>query len=317
MGWDWDWYPKSNPRRPANGIKAQSGRQFGKTWWASKWLSALERLIDSGRLSRGRSYARSGQVLNIDIKPGRVDSRVQGSRPSPYKVQIEIEPLSDGEWNRVADVMATQAIFAAKLLAGEMPQNIEEAFAKAKADLFPMARGDLQTECSCPDWSNPCKHIAAVYYLLGEQFDADPFLLFRLRGKSKDEIVAMLRARRSVSNTKSEPAEKPTRKPRVSAELVVSLEKCLDRFWDTEDHLEDFEIKIEAPPVDAIPVKRLGVPGFWHNSKVDLTALFVHAYKGLSEASLREAMGERDTESDRYPSPSRKGQVPTRGGEPG
>ena len=293
MGY-WDWYPKPNPRRPANGIKAQSGRQFGKTWWASKWLSALERLIDSGRLSRGRSYARSGQVLNIDIKPGRVDSRVQGSRPSPYKVQIEIKPLSDQEWNRVAAAMAAQAIFAAKLLAGEMPQDIEDAFATAKANLFPMAKGDLQTECSCPDWSNPCKHIAAVYYLLGEQFDADPFLLFRLRGKSKDEIIAMLRARRSVSDSASEPAEKPIRKPHGPAEPVIPLEKCLDRFWDAEDHLEDFEIKIEAPSVDAVPVKRLGAPGFWRDSKVDFAVLIARVYKGLTEVSLSTAMGNRD-----------------------
>ena len=289
--WDWDWYPKAKPRRPANGIKAQSGRQFGKTWWAGKWLSSLERLIDSGRLSRGRSYARSGQVLNLDIRPGRVDSRVQGSRPTPYKVQIEIKPLSDKEWNRVAEAMAAQAIFAAKLLAGEMPQNIEDAFATAKANLFPMAKGDLETECSCPDWSNPCKHIAAVYYLLGEQFDADPFLLFRLRGKSKDEIVALLRARRSESEAESEPAEKPARKPRVPAEPVIPLEKCLNRFWDAEDHLDDFEIKIQAPPVDAVPVKRLGAPGFWHDSKVDFIVLFAHAYKGLTEASLSGVMG--------------------------
>jgi uncharacterized Zn finger protein len=295
--WDWDWYPKPKPRRPANGIKAQSGRQFGKTWWASKWLSALERLIDSGRLGRGRSYARSGQVLNLDIKPGRVDSRVQGSRPSPYKVQIGIKPLSDKEWNRVADAMAAQAIFAAKLLAGEMPQNIEDAFARAKANLFPVAKGDLQTECSCPDWSNPCKHIAAVYYLLGEQFDADPFMLFRLRGKGKDEIVAMLRARRSESEVEGEPAEKPTRKPRIPAEPVIPFEKCLNRFWDAEDHLEDFEITIEGPSVDAVPVKRLGAPGFWRDSKVDFIVLFARAYKGLTEASLNGAMGNGDAKN--------------------
>ena len=190
MGWWYDDYPKPKPRKPADGIKAQS-KKFGQTWWASKWLAALERLMDSGRLSRGRSYARSGQVLNLDIKPGRVDAQVQGSAPRPYKVQIEIKPLSEKEWNRVADAMAEQAIFAAKLLAGEMPQNIEEAFAAAKVNLFPTSSGDLDTDCSCPDWSNPCKHIAAVYYLLGEQFDGDPFLLFRLRGKSKDEIMSL------------------------------------------------------------------------------------------------------------------------------
>jgi hypothetical protein len=109
MSWWYNDYPKPKPRKPADGIKAQS-KKFGQTWWASKWLAALERLMDSGRLSRGRSYARSGQVLNLDIKPGRVDAKVQGSAPRPYKVQIEIKPLSEKEWNRVADAMAEQAL---------------------------------------------------------------------------------------------------------------------------------------------------------------------------------------------------------------
>jgi uncharacterized Zn finger protein len=291
MGY-WGWYPKSKPRRPANGIKAQSGRQFGKTWWASRWLDALERLVDPGRLTRGRSYARSGQVLNLDIRPGRVASRVQGSRPKPYQVQIEIKLLSEKEWERVADAMAEQAIFAAKLLSGEMPQNIEEAFATAKVSLFPASQGDLKTECSCPDWSNPCKHIAAVYYLLGEQFDADPFLIFRLRGKSKDEIIAMLRARRAAA----EPAlagEETPHPMRAPAEPVIPLEKCLDRFWDAAENLDDFAVKIEPPPIDAIPVKRLGTPGFWRDDKTDFLALLARAYRELSQASLETVLGNR------------------------
>ncbi|HZY40878.1 MAG TPA: SWIM zinc finger family protein, partial [Anaerolineae bacterium] len=194
MGWGWGYYPKPKPRRAADGIKAQS-KKFGQTWWASRWLIALERLVDPGRLSRGRSYARSGQVLNIDITSGKVTAQVQGSRPQPYKVKINIKPLTNEQWVRAADAMAAQAIFAAKLLAGEMPNEIEEAFATAKVSLFPLKADDLITDCSCPDWSNPCKHIAAVYYLLGEQFDGDPFLLFRLRGKSKTEIMDLLRAR--------------------------------------------------------------------------------------------------------------------------
>jgi uncharacterized Zn finger protein len=291
MGY-WGWYPKSKPRRPANGIKAQSGRQFGKTWWASRWLDALERLVDPGRLTRGRSYARSGQVLNLDIQPGRVASRVQGSRPKPYQVQIEIKLLSEKEWERVADAMAEQAIFAAKLLSGEMPQNIEEAFATAKVSLFPASQGDLKTECSCPDWSNPCKHIAAVYYLLGEQFDADPFLIFRLRGKSKDEIIAMLRARRAAAEP-APAAEETPRPKRAPAEPVIPLEKCLDRFWDAAENLDDFAVKIEPPPVDAIPVKRLGTPGFWRDDKTDFLALLARAYRELSQASLETVLGNR------------------------
>jgi uncharacterized Zn finger protein len=282
MGWWYDEKPK--PRKPVDGIKAQS-KKFGQTWWASKWLAALERLMDSGRLSRGRSYARSGQVLNLDIKPGRVDAKVQGSAPRPYKVQIEIKPLSEKEWNRVADAMAEQAIFAAKLLAGEMPQNIEEAFAAAKVNLFPTSSGDLDTDCSCPDWSNPCKHIAAVYYLLGEQFDGDPFLLFRLRGKSKDEIMSLLRARRVKSALEENETIESEKADRVKAEPPLPLELDPDRFWIGSADLSDFRVSIAAPPIDAAPIKRLGVPKFWH-AKQDFTALLTGAYQAITEASL-------------------------------
>jgi uncharacterized Zn finger protein len=293
MSWGWGWYPKPKPRRPANGIKAQS-KKFGQTWWASKWLAALERLVDSARLGRGRSYARSGQVLNIDITPGRVESRVQGSRPKPYNVEIEIKPLSNKEWNKVADAMASQAIFAAKLLSGEMPQDIEEAFKQAGVNLFPASRGDLKTECSCPDWSNPCKHIAAVYYLLGEQFDADPFLIFRLRGKSKDDIMTLLRARRSAP----EQAAAETRRKRRTkaepdeAEQAIPLKDDLSRFWDMASSLDDFQAVIQAPQVDGAPVKRLGSPGFWRNSKVDFLGTLTYAYRSITQSSLRVALGK-------------------------
>ncbi len=288
----WGWYPKPKPRRPADGIKAQSGR-FGKTWWAGRWLNALERLVDSARLGRGRSYARSGQVLNIDIEAGRVDSQVQGSRPKPYKVHIEVKPISDKDWEKVADAMAAQAIFAAKLLAGEMPQDIEDAFARAKVNLFPAARGDLVTQCSCPDYANPCKHIAAVYYLLGEQFDADPFLIFRLRGKSKEDIMAMLRVRRSVpepevSATPAKPASRKTRRAEApeEREQAIPLQDGLDRFWEMAENLDGFQVVIQAPPVDAAPVKRRGAPGLWRNSKIDFVEVFSNAYESVTQAVL-------------------------------
>ncbi len=283
MGWDWYAYPKPKPRKPANGIKAQS-RKFGQTWWAGKWLAALERLVDPGRLSRGRSYARSGQVLNLDIQPGRIESRVQGSRPQPYKVKIEIKPLSEKDWNRVADEMAQQAIFAAKLLAGEMPQNIEEAFAAAKVNLFPASSGDLITICSCPDGSNPCKHVAAVYYLLGEQFDSDPFLLFRLRGKTKDEIMSMLRTRRAL-HAITEEASGAAAEPPAIEEPIEPLDADPDRFWHGSGDLIDFRVTIAAPPIDAAPIKRLGSPKFWHG-KQDFVTLLAGAYQAISQAAL-------------------------------
>ncbi len=282
MGWDWYFNPK--PRKPANGIKAQS-KKFGQTWWAGRWLMALEQLVDPARLGRGRSYARSGQVLNLDIQVGRIESRVQGSRPKPYKVKIEIKPLSEKEWNRVADVMAQQALFAAKLLAGEMPQNIEEAFEAAKVNLFPTYRGDLKTACSCPDYSNPCKHIAAVYYLLGEQFDSDPFLLFRLRGKTKDEIMFLLRARRAQHALAEEEDAVAAAVPAVVEEPIEPLAADPDRFWHGPNDSIDLRMTIAAPAIDAAPIKRLGSPKFWHG-KQDFVALLTGAYQAISQAAL-------------------------------
>lgn len=296
MSWDWGWYPKAKPRRPADGIKAQ-GKKFGQTWWASRWLAALERLVDPARLTRGRSYARSGQVLNIDITPGKVGARVQGSRPRPYNVRIEIKPLSEKDWKQVADAMASQAIFAAKLLAGEMPQDIEEAFSQAGVGLFPASKGDLFTECSCPDWANPCKHIAAVYYLLGEQFDADPFLIFRMRGKSKDEIMTMLRTRRSGAEPQVGRAAKARREPaKTEEEAALPLKECLDRFWSAAGSLEDFRTAVRAPAVEGAAIKRLGRPGFWRNSQVDFVGVLTTAYRSITRGSLGIVMGDEDSQ---------------------
>src|SRR5262249_28452892 len=144
------------------GIKAQSQRgAFGTSWWARRWLDVLEGFDLGARLGRGRSYARRGQVLSIDVAPGEVRSRVQGSRPKPYDVRIGVKQLTARQWDKVVAALSKQALFTAKLLAGEMPQDVEEVFRAAGLSLFPEEGGDLTTSCSCPDWSNPCKHVAA------------------------------------------------------------------------------------------------------------------------------------------------------------
>src|SRR5438270_10093712 len=208
-----EWYfPKSRPRQAKGGIKAQSKRGgFGQSWWAQRWIAVLESFNIGARLGRGRSYARGGQVLSIDVDKGLVKARVQGSRPKPYDIQIKVNVLPAADWKKLARAVAGQALFAAKLLAGEMPQDIEQAFTAAGLSLFPEKLRDLTTSCSCPDWSNPCKHIAAVYYLLGEEVDRDPFLLFQLRGLSREELLGILgeAGRRAEAPTPKEPSPAP------------------------------------------------------------------------------------------------------------
>lgn len=192
----WGYYGHYTPSVPIEvkgGVKSQSKRgSFGQSWWAKRWISVLESFNIGARLQRGRSYARRGQVASIDISKGSVTAKVQGSRKTPYSVTINIKTLSRHEWEKIATALSGQAFFIAKLLVGEMPENIEDVFKELKLTLFPDKLKDIETDCSCPDWSNPCKHIAAVYYLLGEEFDRDPFLIFKLRGMDRDELLGIM-----------------------------------------------------------------------------------------------------------------------------
>src|SRR5947209_2344013 len=111
---DWREFTASRPIEAKGGIRAQAHRgSFGESWWARRWIGALETFQLGNRLSRGRSYARKGQVLSVAIEPGSVRAEVQGSRPQPYRVSIELKPLSKGEWQKVAGVVSSQALYAA------------------------------------------------------------------------------------------------------------------------------------------------------------------------------------------------------------
>jgi uncharacterized Zn finger protein len=187
----------SRPKDVPEGMKAKSRRgKFGETWWADRWIGVLNNFGWGSRLDRGRTYARRGQTLSLDVQPGRVDAKVQGSRLQPYDVAIILPTLKPQTWEKVFDALAQKAVFAAKLLAGDMPHEIEEAFYAAGTWLFPKVELELGQQCSCPDPVRPCKHLAAVHFMVAEKFDEDPFLMFTLRGKTKDEVVAALRARR-------------------------------------------------------------------------------------------------------------------------
>ena len=187
--WDWNGYDAAPRRKAEGGIKAKSQRgSIGENWWSKRFVSVLEAFNMGARLTRGRSYARSGQVMGLEVSPGLVKAKVQGSRSTPYKVEIRIPVFSETEWLEAEEAMAGQAIFLAQLLAGEMPKDIESAFRTAKLSLFPTRVKDLETDCSCPDWANPCKHIAATYYILAEAFDQDPFLLFQWRGRGRGKL---------------------------------------------------------------------------------------------------------------------------------
>jgi uncharacterized Zn finger protein len=189
-----DFYPPSRPLKATGGIKARSKRgSIGEQWWSRRFIDVLESFGLQSRLTRGRTYARSGQVLSLDISTGHVNATVQGSRIKPYAVRLTVDPLTTRQWQRVEEALVARAIFRARLLAGEMPAEIEEVFADCGTPLFPKSARDLAMTCSCPDWEVPCKHLAAVCYVLAEAFDADPFGMLAWRGKGRADLLAALR----------------------------------------------------------------------------------------------------------------------------
>jgi uncharacterized Zn finger protein len=223
---------------------------FASQWWAQRWIDVLESFGWTQRLARGRNYARGGNVLSMDFQAAQVVAQVQGTAPAPYDVSLALDRFSDEQWEEVIANLAGEAIFAAKLLAGEMPQHIERAFIASGLSLFPFTKWDIHSECSCPDSANPCKHVAAVYYLMGERFDQDPFVLFALRGRTRTEIIRRLRELRGGS-TEIENA------PVVAEELKPLTQVG---FWELTGELDSSLVVIAPPPSGETILDILGAP---------------------------------------------------------
>jgi uncharacterized Zn finger protein len=250
------------------------------TWWGEKWLATLHRFGWKGRLANGRLYATEGRVVSFAVETGRIVAKVQGSRPEPYDVEIRLKPLPDSDWDLVVEIMSCQALFAAQLLAGEMPPDVEEAFDAAHAPLFPRNKEDLQAKCSCPDWANPCKHVAAVYYVMAESFDKDPFLLFHLRGRGRDTLLGMLRVQRAAE------AQFMT----LDIETMESGHESL-RFWQSGDELEAVHISIAPPAFPGVTAKKLGRPPFWRGPTDAITRL-PEVYEAIARRAREVALTE-------------------------
>ena len=278
-----------NPRRTITGIQTRSQRgEFAKNWWARRWLEALERLMLGVRLTRGQHYARIGQIVSMEEIKGGVAARVQGSRPKPYRVTIQLTPFNNKQWEKVFDILSDKAIYVAQLLAGDMPQDIEEVFNNAGVSLFPSRTIDLQTKCTCPDKITPCKHVAATHYILGDRFDEDPFLLFRMRGKSQEQIMEALRQRRGAdididsnyqtsSNWQSQP--EPLRFP-----------ETLEHFWDAGHELNQVNVQVRMPHIPQPLLKRLGEPEV--ASQLTLQGQLEESYNAISQFAIMIAFAD-------------------------
>lgn len=290
---DFNVYPKSRPRAAKGGIKARSKRgAFVENWWSKRWIAVLESFNLGARLTRGRRYARQGQVLSIEVDCGKVTASVQGSRSRPYQVEIILKPFSKTEWKKVVSCLASQPVFMAGLLAGEMPEDIEDVFEDAGLSLFPEEMIDLETDCSCPDWSNPCKHIAAVYYLLGEEFDRNPFLIFKLRGLDRDELMTMLDGAASPEDFLEDEWEM-SMAAGCAGELVLPADPKV--FWEGSQLSEDILKPDVAPEAFSALLKQLGEFPFWQGEE-SLLAMLEPVYEGVSKTGVKLYTGEEGEE---------------------
>lgn len=303
------WYesaPKKPP--PERGIRM---KKVGMTWWGQRWIKALEGVLsgDSARLARGRTYGRAGRTHDLVVKGGKITAKVTGSRSAPYQVTIELIELSIPAWTKAIDGLAKKAQFSAELLAGQMPQAIDEVFEEVGVSLFPKQRADLKTSCSCPDWGDPCKHVAATHYVLGEALDRDPFLLFELRGRTKEQVLDALRAARGI--VYDAPAKKASKSKTPNTDTMpevptVKLGRLKTAEYDQpREPLPALRFNFDEPVSHGAVLHQLGTPTTWAGdaSPADVLAPLVRA---AAETARRIAMAEpSDTSESSPPTPTR------------
>lgn len=278
---DWgDGYPPSGPL-PADGLKARTKRgSIGEQWWSRRFIDVLESFGMEGRLGRGRRYARTGQVLHLTVGPSLVTASVQGSRPRPYTVEIEVDELDPEQWALVEAALADQALFRAKLLAGEMPLEIEDVFHDCGVPLFPERLDDLYMDCSCPDWGLPCKHLAAVFYLLAEAFDDDPFLVLAWRGRERAELLDRLR--QLSGSAQGGPDQAAPDRPVIDV-TDRPLADCLDDYWSPGMSLARLRTPPRVPATAPDLLLRTLAPPPIEVRRQDLVELLTPVYHQLHQ----------------------------------
>jgi uncharacterized Zn finger protein len=257
-----------------HGIKI---KQIGATWWGKRWIESVEHISrDSlSRLGRGRAYARAGHVQDLLIAPGVATACVNDADDELYQVTIKVAVLPAASWQKAITAMSKQAIFVAELLNGRMPEKIEDAFRTAGHHLFIDKQRELESECTCEDWVSPCKHVAAVHYVLGEAFDKDPFMLFELRGRTRSQVLGALRVVRkghepaadSVKDMDALAAEVDT------SAATINLSEPLpafspDDFERSPAALPNFAVRIEPPTGSSTLLRQLGAPPTWNNDQL-------------------------------------------------
>lgn len=253
--------------------------KFSRTWWGKVFIEALESFTDAGRLQRGRSYANGNKVKSFDINGNQITAVVRGSinpyfgvyKEPIYIISIEIKPIPQAKWNLAIDKLSSKASTISRLLLNEVPENIESSFSELGLHLLPYSRQDFNTNCSCPDYANPCKHIAGVYYLVASQLDENPFLLFELRGLSKSELQQKLaqtplgKILSAELNAQEVPVEHSTSLYTRVEKQSLKEKPNTKEFWLGTKRLPQTIDEPTVNSVSAIAIKKQGdFPAWWH-----------------------------------------------------
>jgi uncharacterized Zn finger protein len=270
--------------------------KFSRTWWGQKFIAVMEKLGDPGRLSRGRSYARGNKVKSFQIKDGMVIATVRGSvnpyfgvyKEPLYNITLEFQPISAAKWSAAIALMASKASIISRLLLKEIPDNIEDTFSQLNLNFLPSTHQDFHATCSCPDWGDPCKHMAGVDYLLAAELDHDPFLLFELRGLSRDDLLKEL-AKSPLGQALSAELQLEPRSPQSVNSYYPSLQTVkaetnpnLREFWHGSKRFPQTLNASSQVPISGIPIKKQGdFPPFWErdNSFIEAMETLYHQVK--------------------------------------
>lgn len=246
--------------------------------WADAWIDALSKFSHPGRMRRGLRFADRRHVRKFEVLLGQVHADVTDEGQTSH-VRLDIRPFDDATWRRVVSHLASQARFSARLLAGEIPSEVINVFTDAGAPLFP-GPDELHSDCTCPDWQAPCKHVAAIYFVLADKFEQDPFQLFLLRGRSREQLLAELRQQRQPA------VEEGATSGATETVVVPPLAETLSTFWDLGADLEDVSFTIAPPPSPAPHLRRLGPAPFTY---LNLIELLTPVYGTVTATALQMA----------------------------
>ncbi|MDJ0597745.1 MAG: SWIM zinc finger family protein [Crocosphaera sp.] len=265
-------------------------------WWVVRWLELLDSYRFKKRLERARNYAREGHILSIEFSGSEVLAKVQGTEPEPYQVSLSLDPFTDEDWDFIIESLSKKAIFSAQLLSGKMPDNIERVFTDNGLSVFPFTLSDVHSRCSCPDKANPCKHIGAIYYQLAERFREDPFIIFKLRGRTKHQILEGLRnlrkPRMSQDENTSDELKETINKNQEIQENITQENQSLDikQFWQYQESLDSSLVVIVPPTDNKIVLDILGrIPLAYEETNI-VKDYLQQVYQTVSQQAMMTAL---------------------------